>query len=125
MTKPIHIGASWLLTSNLIGWSLFSTPYMKKVISGEAVESAGSAYLAFAVGAVVCGWPWLLASKSLRAPEKASGATTFLVVSVVIAALFVIPVSSAPVEGVGIYVLLCIALVWAAYPLCRVVGRVA
>jgi bacteriorhodopsin len=98
---------------------------MKKVISGEAVESAGSAYLAFAVGAVVCGWPWLLAWRSLHAPKKASGATAFLVVSVVIAALFVVPVSSAPAEGVGMYVVLCIALVWAAYPLCKIIGRLA
>jgi hypothetical protein len=112
--------ASWLVSTALIGVALFSTPYMRKVLRGEAVEGPVSSVLFFVLGALVTtGWPWLAAQSWSSVPGGAVRQIVFGLSSVVLASVLTYPIATQPDAGAGANIILYILLVWVACFLVR------
>ncbi|MBX9817562.1 MAG: hypothetical protein K2X79_06000 [Burkholderiaceae bacterium] len=114
---------SWVTCTLILGFALFSTPYMSEVAKGNAVESFGECLTGFVIGSIFCGWPWLLAFINSKAPERQVRTIAFSVVAMLIAAQFYWSVRGVPSEGVGLSLISAVLLIWAAYPLSRIFGR--
>jgi hypothetical protein len=119
----IALVASWIATSVVLGIALFSTPYMRKVLQGNAVESARGTLTVFGVGAVVCAWPWLLAYALPQEPSPRTRQYVFSVISVAISLAFFFPISNGRDFSIGLNVIFCIVAIWLAYPLTRIGPR--
>jgi hypothetical protein len=121
MTRSrVAIILSWLLTTALIGVAIFSTRYMRGVLRGEAVESAGESIAGLLFVAVLCGWPWLLAFQLPSSPSNNSRRHLFSLLAVGIAAGFYIPISTGYTFEIGVYTIFCILAIWVAYPITRI-----
>jgi hypothetical protein len=121
MLRPrIAVALSWLLTALIIGWAIFSTPYMRKVLHGEAVESAAGSIVALVVGALVCGWPWLLAFILPASQSNQRRQYVFAVVAVALACVFFTSISEGHDFAVGLFTIFCVLSIWLAYPLTRI-----
>jgi len=122
-TGRIALVASWIVTSLVLGAALFSTPYMRKILQGNAVESAGGTLAMFGVGAVACGWPWLLAYVLPRESSARRRQYVFSIISVAISLGFFFPISNGHDFSIGLNVIFCILAIWLAYPLTRLGAR--
>jgi hypothetical protein len=121
MSRPrILLVLSWLLATAIIGVAIFSTPYMRGVLRGEAVESAGESIGALLFLAAICGWPWLLAFLLPHSPRNNGRRNVFSLVAVGITAAFYIPISTGHDFEIGAYTILCILAIWVAYPVTRI-----
>lgn len=97
---------------------MFSTPYMRLVLAGSAVEGAAESLMGFAVGAVLCGWPWF---KALALPPTArSRQIAFALISVAIAAAFFVPVATGHDFSIGLNIIFAVLAIWITYPCTRV-----
>lgn len=119
----IAVLVSWLVSATLIGHAIFSTPYMKMVLRGEAVESATECIVAFIVFAVVCGWPWLKSLKASPSPSTTRFRFTFAVVAVGLSAAFYNPIATGHDLSVGLNTIFALLSIWLAYPAIRFVTR--
>ena len=123
MGRPrIAVLLSWLLATAIVGISIFSTPYMRGVLRGEAVESAAESIGGLLVIAAICGWPWVLAFLLPPSPRNDGRRYAFSLVAVAIAVAFYIPISTGHSFEIGAYTILCILAVWAAYPVTRILA---
>lgn len=102
--------------------AVFSTPYMRGVLRGEAVESAGESIGALLVIAAICGWPWLLALLLPPSPRSNRRRYAFSLIAVGIAAAFYIPISTGHDFEIGTYTIFCILAIWVAYPVTRILA---
>lgn len=96
--------------------AIFTTPYMQKVLRGEAIESAGDSLGALLVIAAICGWPWLLAFLLSPSPRNDARRYVFSLLAVIIAAVFYLPISTGRDFTIGAYTIICILVIWVAYP---------
>jgi hypothetical protein len=123
MGRPrIVVVLSWLLATAIVGIAIFSTPYMRGVLRGEAVESAGESIGALLVIAAICGWPWLLAFLLPPSSRNNGRCYVFSLVAVAIAAAFYIPISTGHDFEIGTYTIFCILAIWVAYPVTRILA---
>lgn len=112
--------ASWIVSSALLGIAIFSTPYMRKVLAGEAVEGPAESLFAFSLGAVICGWPWFLALALPPSAKKRQIA--FGIISSLIAVAFVVPIATGHDFSIGLNLIFAVLAIWIAYPCTRVFG---
>lgn len=115
--------ASWLFSATLIGHAIFSTPYMRMVLRGEAVESATECVIGFIVFAVVCGWPWLKLVRASPSPSSTRFRFTFAVVAVGLSATFYYPIATGHDFSVGLNTIFAVLSIWLAYPAIRFATR--
>ena len=113
---------SWLASLGLVGAGLFSTPYMRKVVAGQASESLLECAVAFLIAGVLCGWPWLLAYIKAHDQRRRGQAIAFASVAMVVAAYVYVSILNAPMEGVGYSIAIGVLLTWLAYPITRALG---
>ncbi len=117
--KPenLYTFSSWVITSAIVSAALFSTPYMKRIASGEAIESLAATTAIILAVAVSAGTPWfkLIFSKH-ESPQKFRK-YVFSTAAIGISAFFYKEISTAPAEGIGYNIIFCIALIMLAYPI--------
>jgi hypothetical protein len=113
---------SWLTSIGLNGVGLFSTPYMRRVVAGQAPESLAACVAVFLIAGALCGWPWLLAFVKAYDPMQRGRVVSFASAAILVAAYVRASISNAPMEGVGYSVALGVLLTWLAYPISRVFG---
>lgn len=124
MTRThIVVLVSWLVSATLIGHAIFSIPYMRMVLRGEAVESATECIIGFIVFAVLCGWPWLILLKAPQSPSTTRFSFTFAVVAVGLSAAFYHPIATGQDFSVGLNTIFAVLSIWLAYPAIRFVTR--
>jgi len=106
----------------VISLALFSTPYMRKIIDGVAIENLGSPIIATVTVSVICGIPWfrLIFSKckSNQVPRK----ICFSVLSFCIALFFYPSIAKAPMEGIGYNIIFCVFVIFIVYPITRILN---
>jgi len=119
---PLFVAGSFLSSGAIIGSALWSTSPMRHQFehysSGQWTSAAGVLLPLVAI----CGWPWLLAFVRAFKQQSRRSAAVFALVGLGLAALFYSPISSAPAERIGIYVIILVLLAWVAYPLSVVVA---
>ena len=71
--------------------------------------------MAFAIGVVVCGWPWLVAFRAAKHVQNNFSTVLFAALGASIPLFFANSISSAPAEGVGWYSIFSVLLIWCAY----------
>lgn len=113
---------SWLTSISLNGAGLFSTPYMRTVVTGQASESLAECVAAFLIAGAVCGWPWLLAFSKAHDPMQRGRVIAFASAAMLVATYVYVSIRNAPMEGVGYSIALGVILTWLAYPVSRVFG---
>jgi hypothetical protein len=117
--STLAVFASWLLATAIIGPAIFSTPYMRGVLRGEAVESAAESLGALALGAFGCGWPWILALMLPNSKENQERQVQFAVVSFLLACVFYFLIADGHDFSTGLYTILYVLSIWIAYPMTR------
>jgi len=107
MLRPrIAVLISWILTTLVLGTAIFSTPYMQRVLRGEAVESASESIVAVIVVSVICSRPWLKAFVLPTTTENQSRQYLFAVIAIVLACAFYLPISRGQDFSIGLHILL-------------------
>jgi hypothetical protein len=120
LSTPLIVGLSFALSTAIIGAALWSVPSVR-------IEFSDAAYLSpvqwLRVAEVLlpllalCSWPWVAAlARAFRVPGDPAP-LVFAVVGILLAAVFYVPISGAPAEGIGYNVIFFVLLAWIAYPL--------
>jgi hypothetical protein len=112
----VVVHSSLVVSVLILAWALFSTSGMQH----ELQRNAATTVVAFLVCAVICAWPWFVALSVAGEPNRAPGVVLFALASVAIVAGFARPIASAPAEGVGWNVIICVLFVWLASLLLKV-----
>jgi len=109
--RPVQVAivATYLLCVGSVGVALLLTPGVAVALAKDFPGTVG----AFLLISVVCGWPWLRAYVAASRNNEVP-AVVFGVASLAIAGAFFSPIRTAPVEGVGWYVILCVLAIWLA-----------
>lgn len=122
MKSTTFVYGSWLGSVLAIGVAIFSTPYMRSVLAGTAVEGRAESLLGFAVGSLFCSWPWILALALPETQRNVRRQVVFAIFSFLMAALFCFPIALGHDAGIGANVILAVLAIWTLYPLTRLVG---
>jgi hypothetical protein len=111
----IVVALSLLFSTLLIGGALLYAPAMEsRLLSGKEFL-AGAPLFVLLLGLV--GWPWVVAFILANKPRARLGAQVFAYAALIGAALSFVPISSAPSEGIGYFVLFYLLGVWIVGPL--------
>ena len=114
---PILVACSLLLSGAIISAALWSTPAVRHQVSGYSSNEWQKAIGVLLPILAACSWPWFVAFGRAFSERGIRSSTVFAVAGVVLSALFYSPISSAPSEGIGYYVIVFVLLAWVAYPL--------
>ncbi len=120
----MHPARNAVVISMLLSWLILTFATAKSSMSfGEFQQYSGSEWIRFAFiysfALALCSWPWIKTFRLASLESQRDRALGFAVLAVVLCAAFYVPISTAPAEGIGWYVIVCIALVWLSYPLSR------
>jgi len=118
----VAILLSWLLTASVIAAAIFSAPYMRGVLRGEAVESAAESIGTFLIIAVLCGWPWLVAFSLPSSAGNRRRQYVFACVAFAISCLFYSAIANGHDFAIGLYTIICVLCIWFAYPVTRIIA---
>ena len=73
----------------------------------------------YAIVLFVCSWPWIRAFILANRKIQRLRTDAFSAAAVCLCATFYVPISTAPTEGIGWYLIICLVFIWLAYPLSR------
>jgi hypothetical protein len=109
------VSVSLFLSCTSIAAAIYSSSAKRK--HSASADGLTSLILGGLLVAVICCWPWFLAYSRAQAPEYKEATVLFSVASALAAVAMYIPISGAPVEGVGYHVALYVLGVWVIGPL--------
>ncbi len=112
--------ASFVASVAILAFALFSTSSMRHQMETDPASTV----IGFFVVGALCSWPWLKAFAATKNKAHVAGPTVFSLVSVSIVAFFAKPIATAPEEGIGWNIVICVLFVWAASLLIKL-GRPA
>ena len=102
--------ASLVASVAILALALFSTLSMRHQMETDPASTV----IGFLVVGALCSWPWLKAFSATKNPAHVVGPTVFSLVSVSIVTFFAKPIATAPAEGIGWNIIICVLIVWAA-----------
>lgn len=114
---PFAVACSFLLSSAIVAAALWSTPAMHRQFANYGATQWASASGVLLPIVAVCGWPWLVSFVRAFGERSYRSSTAFAVAGFALSLVFYMPISSAPSEGIGYYVVIFVLLAWVAYPL--------
>jgi len=106
----VIVVASLLLSVGFIASPVLLSASMQRQASSPS-GFAESLIVSFLL-TLICCWPWLRAYSIAHHPERRANVIGFSVVAAVCAALMIKPISNAPAEGIGYYVVLYVLGTW-------------
>ena len=116
--RPVVVASlvlSTLVLSCATAFSKMSYSEFAKYGASEWVQFA----FVYSIVFIIFAWPWLRAFAVANANGQQSRVVAFSVIAVVLCGLFYQPILTAPTEGIGYYLVICLFLIWLAYPLTR------
>lgn len=118
----VAILLSWLLTTSVVAAAIFSPPYMRGVLRGEAVEGAVESIGAFLAIAALCGWPWLIALSLAPSAGNRRRQYAFACIAFAISCLFYPAIANGQDFAIGLYTIICVLSIWLVYPVTRIIA---
>lgn len=122
MKATTCVCASWLASVLAIGVAIFSTPYMKQVLAGKAMEGPAEVLGAFVVISMFCSRPWVFALALPESQRNARRQVVFAILSFLVAGLLSFPIVEGQDAGIGASAILAVLAIWIFYPLTRMAG---
>ncbi len=120
---PIAVALSFLASAAIISAALWANSGMPKEFASYGASQWGHAVGVLLPLIALCGWPWLVSFFRAFNGSSRGSSVVFAVAGVLFAALFYIPISNAPSEGKGYYVIFFLLLAWVAFPLSLLIRR--
>ncbi|MFT6310931.1 MAG: hypothetical protein ACJAQS_001297 [Porticoccus sp.] len=117
ITKGLVI-FSLLFNLAVVMVTIFSESAVSREFSDYSLFQYIQTLALFVLIVLIACWPWLAAFLGASDPSKKNSATIFSVLSILASSVLFLPKYTGPTEGIGYNILLLIAGLWVAYPIC-------